>query len=84
MAITGLVVMPASGLETDALMTRLEGVEGLTCYGGSEDGSLVYVLEAPAAELEGRLKEIAEMEGVGVVLPTSVIMEDVLETGGGL
>jgi len=84
MAITGLVLMPSSGFGPDDLMARLEGVEGLSCYGRSEDGSLVYVLEAPSAELERRLKEIAGMEGVGVVLPTSVNMEDELESGGGL
>ncbi|WP_243310026.1 hypothetical protein [Fundidesulfovibrio agrisoli] len=82
MAITGLVVMPAAGMGPDALRMRLEGLEGLSCFGGSEDGSLVYVLEAPASELESRLRGISEMEGVGVVLPTSVNMEDELEADG--
>lgn len=78
MAITGLVVMPM-GQGAEDLQARLLELEGLSVYGHAEDGSLVCVLEAPASQLEGRLKAIGELAGVGAVLPTSVNIEDELE-----
>lgn len=81
MAITGLVVMPA-GDGMEALQARLLEVDGLSFYGHAQDGSLVCVLEAPSKELEDRLRAIGEIEGVAAVLPTSVNIEDELDTPG--
>jgi len=83
MAITGLVVMPlGEGMED--VQTRLLEMEGLSFYGPAQDGSLVFVLEAPSAELEDRLRIIGSVKGVGAVLPTSVNLEDELESAGRL
>ena len=75
MAITGLLVQTLMD-EVQEVETRLAAQPGATTYGVHQDQYVVAVLEAPHRDLEDRLRELEEMEGVLKIYTTYLNLED--------
>ena len=75
MAIAGLLVHTLNA-SLEAAEAEIQTLPGMTTYGCHQDQYVVVVAEAPSGQLEARVKEIENIDGVLTIYTTYVTLED--------
>ena len=79
MAIAGLLVHTLNA-SLEAAEAEIQTLPGMTTYGCHQDQYVVVVAEAPSGQLEARVKEIENIDGVLTIYTTYVKCDKVPES----
>ncbi len=80
MAIAGLLVHTLKE-NLDAVESRIDSMPEMTTYGTHQDQYIVVVAEVASDQMEKKVKQINDLEGVLTIYTTYVTIEDELENG---
>ncbi len=80
MAIAGLLIHTLKE-NLEAVESQIESMSEMTTYGIHQDQYIVVVVEAPSDQMEKKVEQINDLEGVLTIYTTYVTLEDELENG---